>query len=111
MPLPDITRDANPELLLGDILRYVDDAQALLKAGDTVRLAGLDTVVEALCQRVVALPAETAKEYAAELVYLNDKLSALASAIESAKAALSDDLDALGKRQRAAKAYLKKPEA
>ncbi|MFM9889386.1 MAG: hypothetical protein ACKVOE_01890 [Rickettsiales bacterium] len=111
MQLPDIGREQHPEQLLGDILSYVVAAEALLKVGDTVRLAGLDTVVDVLCQRVLALPAAESKEYAPELEHLNERLTQLAGAIEAAKAELGDDMDALDKRQRAAKAYLKKPEA
>lgn len=111
MQLPDITREQPPEQLLGDILSYVVAAEGLLRAGDTVRLAGLDAVVDVLCQRVVAMPIAAAKTFAPELDRLNARLTQLAAAIEAAKAELGEDMEALDKRQRAAKAYLKKPEA
>lgn len=111
MELPSMDASRGPEQLLSDILTYIEQSEQLLKAGNTVRLAGLDTVVDALCQRVVALSPDDAREYAPELEHLNTRLSALAEAMGQAKTALNASISELEKRHRASRAYLNAPDS
>lgn len=105
-----ISSDAKtPEGLLSDLLTYIEKAERLLQAGHMAELAGLNNVVDILCGKVLDMPAADSKEYAPELEHLNQRLSDLQQAMMATQKMMEENIDALDKRQRAAKAYLTTP--
>ncbi len=70
MQLPDLDTNRTADALFGDIMAYVDAANALVASRDTVMLAELDSAVEALCARIMSLDSVAAKEYAGKLDHL-----------------------------------------
>ena len=83
MSLPDLDPSRSAEVLFGDILAYVDAADAMLQKREPLLLAGLDTAVEALCKRVMELNPVQSKEYAPELEHLMERITKLQTNMEA----------------------------
>jgi hypothetical protein len=107
MQLPDPSAHDTPEQLLAAIHGYIDAATAALEAKRIEDLAGLDAVVDTLCARVKALPAERGGEFRGPLSSLHDRLSILQAQMVAAKQAMEEELREINARQRASKAYRK----
>jgi hypothetical protein len=100
-----------PELLLGDILTYVDQAEKLLAEKNVEALTTLDTTVDVLCERLASLSVEHAKEYAPEIDHLVERMKTLTTRMQQARDKVGDDMNALTSHHRAARAYLSTPES
>ncbi|MDX2095809.1 MAG: hypothetical protein SFW64_07735 [Alphaproteobacteria bacterium] len=109
MPLPDLDPTHDARRLFGDILAYIDEANALVAARDTVTLAGLDTAVDALCRRIAALDADVAKTYADDLDLLMQRIVAMQGNMMALQAEVAASLNGLGRQQKASHAYSKAP--
>lgn len=102
-----IVNDTNPQDLLMDIARYIDEASARVADGHYVSLAGLDDAVQTLCERVQSLSPDDGKRYADQLQMLHDQLGQLQAEMEGARHELKGEIDEVNNRQKAAKAYRK----
>lgn len=112
MNLPALDPAQPPEQLAHDILAYVEKAESLLESQDTVALAGLDSAVEALCARVMALTPEGAKSFTPQLVTLMERINHLQIKMEKAQDEVARALKTLNTSKKASNAYEKnKPEA
>jgi hypothetical protein len=107
MTLPDLDPSRAPELLFGDILAYVDAADAMLAKREPLLLAGLDTAVESLCKRVMELQPEQAKEYAPELEHLMARITQLQTSMETMREEIAATLQSVGVQKKANLAYNK----
>jgi hypothetical protein len=107
--LPDLDPNRSAEELFGDIMAYVDAAHALVATRNTVNLAGLDVAVDALCQRVMALEAPTAIEYAVELEHLMERIEALQASMVSLQSKVASAINSLGAQKKANRAYSATP--
>jgi hypothetical protein len=110
MELPSLDPSHSAEQLFTDINAYIDDAQKLLAENQIVSLAGLDTVVAALCKRIVGLEHAQGVEYASELKKLLARMGDLQDGMNKAKAEVITAIKTLGKHHKAARAYLSTPE-
>ena len=95
----------DPELLFGDIAEYIAQAEGHLAAQDVAALAELNSMVDTLATRFAALPSDITAEYAPEVEYLIEKLTALQHSMLSARETLSQALDVSEKRLKAVRAY------
>jgi hypothetical protein len=112
MTLPNLDPSRSAELLFGDIMAYVDAADAMLQKREPLLLAGLDTAVEALCKRVMDLKIEEAKEYAPELEHLMARITQLQTNMVTMQDEIAATLQSVGVQKKANLAYNKpKPEA
>lgn len=102
-PIKNPSDDARA--LHDDILSYIEQADALLAKDEIAPLGGLDTAVEDLCGRILALEPETAKQFAPRLETLLAKLGGLQQHMQAALLQCKASMDELNKRQRASKAY------
>lgn len=96
---------SDPEALLSDVLAYVDEARAMLDAGEWLDLKGLDKKVERLCLEIVTLSPEQGREYAAELEFLRDKLAKLQDDMQEKLGDLQGEMKETNTVQRANRAY------
>jgi phage host-nuclease inhibitor protein Gam len=96
---------ADPEVLLSDVLNYIEEAHSILERGEWVDLKGLDARVERLCHEIVLLTPQQGREYAAELEFLREKLNALQESMQAQVKQLKDDMKETGTVQRANRAY------
>lgn len=96
-----------PESLLKALENYIHDASAALTNDNMPELAGLDAVVDALCARVIALPADDGSRLREPLRDLYKQLDRLQLQMVDAKASAESELKALQARERASKAYRK----
>ncbi|MES2983779.1 MAG: hypothetical protein V4735_01160 [Pseudomonadota bacterium] len=106
MELPSLDPSRTPETLLGDILTYIEDAEKIVTARQTLSLAGLDATVDALCTRILTLVPEDAKEYAPELDHLMQRLTELQNRMVALQDELATTINSLGTRSKAARAYI-----
>ena len=112
MTLPDLDPSRAPEMLFVDILAYVDAADSMLAKREPLLLAGLDTAVEALCKRVMALAPADSKEYAPELEHLMARITQLQTNMVAMQDEIATTLKSVGVQKKANLAYNKpKPEA
>ena len=109
MTLPDLDPARAPELLFGDILAYVEKASAMVEARDTVSLVGLDTSIETMCQRILELPPETAKEYAPELAHLVQAIDGLRDKMLVLQNEMATTIKSLSTQKKASQAYKNTP--
>ncbi|MFZ4541353.1 MAG: hypothetical protein ACOYNL_06025 [Rickettsiales bacterium] len=109
MTLPDLDPSRSAKQLFGDIVKYVEEADAMVKAREPLLLAGLDTAVDALCARIVALPAEEGKKHLAELNQLMGRITALQENMVKLQAEIATTLNSVGKQKKASKAYNNAP--
>mgnify|MGYP000940623123 CR=1 FL=1 len=107
--LPNIDENRAPEQLLGDILAYVDAAEATLEARDMLSLAGFDTVVEALCKRIVALETASARDYLAQLDEVMARIIGLQDKMVALQGEVAASIKSLSSTKKAASAYKKAP--
>lgn len=105
MKLPDIDQLQDPTALVAAIDDYIDEAQRLTGSGEEVALAGLDSVVDALCNRVVALSAEERRSYASDFEALINRLSALQSSMVTSKEQIAETLKTVSVQRKANRAY------
>lgn len=105
MKLPEIKQLEDPSALIAAIGDYVDEAQRLVEAQETVALSGLDSVVEALCTRVEAMPLQEGKRYAAEFEKLMTRLEALQESMRTAQENVAKALKKVGVQRKANRAY------
>ncbi|MEJ0009744.1 MAG: hypothetical protein WDN72_04000 [Alphaproteobacteria bacterium] len=89
----------------GDIVAYIEQADALLSAGETVPLAGLDTAVGALCERILALAPQEAKSFAPQLEELTARLDDLQKKMQTALQGCKAHMNEVTLRQKAVNAY------
>ena len=101
----DLDPARSAEMLFGDILDYVEKADALVTARDTVTLAGLDISINSLCQRITDLAPDQAKEYEPELNHLMDRINALHDKMVALQAEVASTIKSLGKQKKASHAY------
>ncbi len=94
------------ELLLGEVAAYVESAQGMMARGEWVDLAGLDKEVERLCLAITALLPEQAVEYAPELEYLHEQISALEADMRQKRDAIKQEIQDTKVHERANKAYV-----
>jgi hypothetical protein len=109
MPLPELDPSRSAQDLFDDIAAYVDEANALVEARDTVSLAGLDTAVEALCARIMALDVMAAKDYADKLEGLMHDIDGLQNNMLALQNELATTLNSLGAQKKANRAYSNAP--
>lgn len=109
MPLPDLDLSRSADALFNDIMAYVDEANALVAARDTLALVGLDQAVEALCARIMALDILTAKEYAAKLDGLMAAIDGLQGNMIALQNEVATTLNSLGTQKKANRAYNNAP--
>lgn len=109
MPLPDLDPNRTADALFNDITAYVDEANALLAARDTLTLAGLDTAVEALCARIMALDVLSATEYTAKLEGLMASIDHLQHNMIALQNEVTNTLNSLGAQKKASRAYNNAP--
>jgi hypothetical protein len=107
MKLPSTANLATPEALLSGLHNYIDDAERLLAERNMVDLAGLDSVVDALCARVKALSLEEGRVFADKLDALNARLSQLQQQMVETQASIKAELQGTNQRQKANRAYMK----
>jgi hypothetical protein len=109
MPLPDTNASRGPEELLSDILTYIDEAEALVTARDVAPLAGLDSVVEVLCTRILMLDGDASREYKPELEHLMARLDLLQQKMMALKDEVATTLKSVDVQRKANKAYISAP--
>ncbi len=109
MSLPDLDPNRSAEALFGDIVAYVETANALVAARDTVNLVGLDTSIAALCERIKKMPPEQSKHYASELQHLMLRIEDLQAKMMALQAQVTASLKSLNTQKKAAHAYTKAP--
>jgi hypothetical protein len=109
MTLPDLDPTRSPELLFGDIVTYVTKATAMIEARDTVSLVGLDTSIEAMCQRILELPPETAREYGPELAHLVQAIDGLRGKMLLLQNEMATTIKSLSTQKKASQAYKNTP--
>ena len=109
MTLPDLDPACVPEMLFGDIMAYVEQATAMVAARDTVSLFGLDTSIEAMCQRILELPPAAAKEYAPELAHLVQAIDGLRTKMLALQSEMATTLTSLDTQKKASHAYKNAP--
>lgn len=105
MQLPDIKQLNEPSALIAAIGAYIDEAQRLTNMHEAVALAGLDTVVDALCQRVVTLAPEEGQHYREELEKLVARLNALQTTMVEQKEEIAAALKTVEMQRKANLAY------
>jgi hypothetical protein len=111
MSLPDIDSKRAPEELAADIMAYIDAADQLVARREPLSLAGLDTVVESLCQRLLAMDDDAARALRPKLEEMMQRLDALQGAMAAFRGEIATTLKSLNTRQKAVRAYHKTPEA
>lgn len=100
---------SNPaQELHNDIIAYIEKADALLAGGEYTSLVGLDTAVDTLCKRVLALGTEEATQFMPQLEQLVARLDALQKNMQTALDACKEEVAGLDKHRKAADAYNKK---
>jgi hypothetical protein len=109
MTLPDLNPARAPELLFGDILAYVEQATTMVAERDTVSLVGLDSSIETMCQRILELPPEAAKEYAPELAHLMQAIDGLRDKMLALQNEMATTIKSLGSQKKASQAYKNTP--
>lgn len=109
MKLPTLGEDSSPEQLLVGLNDYINAAEKLLDEKNMIDLAGLDSVVDALCARVVKLDSAQQRQFADKLEQLGARLSVLQKKMVATQAALKEEMSAASKRQQASKAYRQEP--
>lgn len=105
MQKPDLDPSRSAEALTADIESYITEAARRLTEGELVGLNDLDTYVDALCKRVMALRADEAQHFIPRLEQLRVHLDALQEGMVAAKQKIGDEINATTQRQKAARAY------
>lgn len=103
--LPDIHASNGPEQLLSDIRAYIDAAEMLVKEKDIMPLAGLDSVVEELCKRILSLEEDKAKNFKPALEELVGRLDNLQQGMSTLKGEVADAIKSIDTKKKARKAY------
>ncbi|MBX9726060.1 MAG: hypothetical protein K2X09_02235 [Rickettsiales bacterium] len=109
MPLPDLDLSRSADALFNDIMAYVDEANALVDARDTLALVGLDQAVEALCKRIMTLDIMAAKDYTEKLEGLMAAIDGLQGNIIALQNEVATTLNSLGTQKKANRAYNNAP--
>ena len=108
MTLPPTPDDAKtPEELFAQVEQYIDQVNGIIDRREFLELKGLDTFIDYLCKRVVAMDAEEAKRYAAQLNALLAEMNTLGARLEDAKKNVRGEIDQVNKQATAHKAYTK----
>jgi len=107
MKLPDPQHYPKSEDLLTAIGDYINNAHASLAENNIDELAGLDTVVDTLCARIIAMTADEGRAFEPKLNALRDRLDQLQQDMTATKQAMEKELHELNARQRASRAYRK----
>ena len=102
-PKPDDTK--TPEELFALVDDYIDAVHAIIERRDFLELKGLDTFIDYLCGRVMALSPDEAKQHAQALNDLLADMNDLQARMEAAKKDVRGELDKLNKQAVAHKAY------
>lgn len=93
------------ETLLETIGHYIEQCRRELAEGRQIDLSGLDGQVDALCEEVAKLPAETAEKLQPRMQELMGELTDLGKKLEEARMEVQRQLEGLNLRQKANKAY------
>ncbi len=109
MALPSIDSSRAPDQLIVDMLAYINEAEAMVKAGDALSLAGFDSVVDALCKRIVALDVNEGKKYADKLEDVMLRLDQLQKNMTTLQNEVAANIKSLTSTKKAAKAYNSAP--
>jgi hypothetical protein len=109
MPLPDLDPTRGPEQLFGDILDYVEKAHAMVAAREPLALAGLDTSIDALCNRILVLEPEVAKKYKDELEHLVSRIDDLQKNMIALQTEIANSLGSINVQKKASRAYNNAP--
>ena len=110
MALPDPAQHESADALLNALHAYVDEAERHLDEKDITELAGLDSVVDVLCARVLALSEDQHRDYADRLQAFYDRLTDLQQKMVAMQDELRAELQDSQARQKASRAYRKEPE-
>ena len=109
MNLPNLDPSRSADALYADILDYVVKADAMVTARDPLSLAGLDTAVDALCKRVLALEENEAKKFAGSLTELLARIDQLQKKMMALQNEVATTINSLNKSKKATKAYKSAP--
>jgi len=109
MQLPNLDPSLSADALYGDILAYVDQASAMVEARDTVSLVGLDSAVDALCARILALNPDPARDDGKKLEHLLARIDALQANMRALQAEVAASINAAGTQKKASRAYNNAP--
>lgn len=109
MSLPNLDPNRDPQQLYGDILQYVEQADAMVDARDSLSLAGLHTAIDALCKRVLALEETEAKSFAPHLTELMARIEQLQTKMTRLQGEVATTIKSLNQSNKAAQAYKKTP--
>lgn len=71
------------EARLQNLIHYVRDCERRVALGEVMDLTGLDQSVAVLCQDVLKLPEQDAKDMQGEMMKLIDQLDLLAQSIKN----------------------------
>lgn len=108
MTLPPKPDDAKtPEELFTQVENYIDAVHGIIDRREFLELQGLDTFINYLCERVVAMDAEEAKLYAVQLNGLLAEMNTLGARLEESKKDVRGEIDQVNKQAAANKAYKK----
>jgi len=107
MKLPDINEHTTPDALLKAVYAYIDAAEGYLDTKNMVDLAGLDSVVDVLCSRVLKVTKEEHARFADAFEDLHQRLGALQEKMITTQAVMKEEIEGSTKRQRATHAYRK----
>jgi hypothetical protein len=100
---------SDPEMVLSDILTYIERAEQSLAANDAMALAEMNALVDDLLQKLRMMTPPQVKEYMPEIEHLMARLSALTGGMASAQQQVGDAIGALSNHNKAARAYLSTP--
>ena len=106
-----MSQSIQPELLLGDVLTYIDQVEKLLAAGNTADLKTFDETVDALSLQLGQLTPVQLKEYAPEIEHLAERMTALTKTMEELRDKAGEHMTTVTSHHRAVKAYLSTPES
>lgn len=84
---------------------FIAEAQVKVQQGQAADLTGLDALIASACEDMVALPDEAALAHQERLKQLMEKLAALGQALQAQYEATKGELESIGTRQQAVKAY------
>lgn len=90
---------------LRDVTDHISAAHAMVLAGQSVELPGLQKRVEAVCKDIEKLPAAKRKPYEMPVVSLIDELNKLEGELKTQHAILKEGMEAVSSRHRASSAY------
>jgi hypothetical protein len=110
MSSADSQAQVTPEQLFQDIMTYVEQATASVETRDMANLAGMDTMVDALCQRILALDTESGKAFEPHLGQVLTSIAELQEKMVKLQGEVKTTLKSLNTTKKANQAYKNAPE-